>query len=172
MVRKGEIRISRLKQSDIRAASELLTKIIEDLNYYTPKEKNESIEEHSIRRFKALLKEKNRIFRVAKIGGKIVGIIEGFLPVDINPVLCWITWIAVSKEYRRRHIGSMLISSLENGPGIRWQRIQGNVRIGNVASNNMLKKLGYKNIDIVTRRTRKESAYKWEKFLQPYHMKS
>lgn len=176
---KENIKVEKLRRSDIGEASKLFREVIRGLEYYTAKEIKESIRGHSIKKLKFLIKERDRVFRVAKIDGRVVGIIECYLPPTVktylppnNMPLCWITWVIVNKEYRHRHIGSLLIGSLENGSDIRWQRIQGNVRIGNSASNSMFRKLRYKKVETTMSQPKKTSRYRWEKLLQPNHKRN
>ena len=161
-----KVSIGKLKMADVREASILLRRAIEESRYYTAKDKKKEIADHSVKNLKILLKEKNRVFRVAKVDGKIAGIVEGFLPPTFGrPALFWITWIIIDKRYRRRRIGSLLMSSFEKGADRRWQKIQGRVRVSNYASNRMFKKLGYKIIKVHRRRIKKNNAYKWERIL-------
>ena len=104
----------------------------------------------------------------AEVDGKVVGIVEGYIPPNIRPRLLWITWIVVDKRYRRRHVGSALISGLEMGVGIKWQMVQCGVRASNSASNSMFRGLGYKKVGVI-KHPDSVNSYRWEKLLQPHH---
>lgn len=165
-LKSRKVHIGQLKQSDVGGASRLFKRVIGESRDYAANEKREEIDSHSPKNLQLLLKDKNHIFKVAKSRGKVIGVLEGVLPPAFGRTpLLWVTWVIVDKNYRRRHIGSLLMDRLENGAGRRWQKIQCRIRISNSASNRMFKKLGYKIIKVHKRRVKKRTAYKWEKLL-------
>lgn len=158
------MKIRLLKQSDAEEASKLYREAIRQLGqYYTAKELKEEDRTYSVRNLKSRIQEKKFHFRAAEENNKIIGIIEYCLPV---PRLCWIQWVIVKKAYRRKSIGSALSRTLEErSTSKEYDKIQTRSRIGNSASVNLLKKLGYKKIATLRRRLPKRSVYTWEKVL-------
>ncbi len=158
-----KVAIRELKQSEVKAASSLLLNVIKGLAaYYTPRDILRNKEDYSPENIERLMRRGGSIFRIATVGGTMAGIAVADLYPSI-PSVCWITWIAVKKSYRHKGIGTLLVRSFEIEPARRWDKIQCRVRVGNVISNDMFKKLGYKRIRMLRRKIRMRRVYVWEK---------
>jgi len=101
-------------------------------------------------------------FIVAEIGHKVIGFIIG---VKLNPKTAKILMLSVSKQYRRKNIGSLLLTQLQK-QAIRdkVENIELEVRIDNKKAIKFYEKHNFKILDEIKEFYQKgESAYTMRK---------
>ncbi len=84
---------------------------------------------------------------VADIGGKVVGYIA---VMDMDRETSKIVSLAVKKEFRRRGIGTKLLSTaIERCRERGKKRVMLEVRVSNYPAQNLYKKIGFKIVDVI-----------------------
>ncbi|WP_456327836.1 ribosomal protein S18-alanine N-acetyltransferase [Archaeoglobus sp.] len=84
---------------------------------------------------------------VADIGGKVVGYIA---VMDMDRETSKIVSLAVKKEFRRKGIGTKLLSTaIERCRERGKKRVMLEVRVSNYPAQNLYKKIGFKIVDVI-----------------------
>ena len=154
--------IAFLKKNEINEFSEKVKEIILSTPYYSKIAKREEIKKYKVSELRKKLKDKDKIYLVAKTDNKIIGFLNGYFDCETF----WVEWAGVEKNSRRKGIAINLNKFLENNlKKSNIHKIWCDCRTNNKESINLLKKLKFKKIALVKRHWYKHDFYLWYKFI-------
>jgi RimJ/RimL family protein N-acetyltransferase len=137
------IKISCPGKEGITEVSALFAEIVLSLPYYNEAAKSSEVSKYSPSRLEQMIDTDMGSVQVVTVDMRIAG----FCFSNIDDGLIWLSWFGVKPEFRRRGIGTTLLSALdERAKRAGAHKIWCDCRTNNVASRVTLANSGYREI--------------------------
>ena len=157
------IKISKLTNKDITKFSKFTKEIVGNNKYYTSFARSEEVKNLDPNKIRRKLKDKDRIYLIAKNNSNIIGFCYG----NFDAGTFWIDYIGISRDFRRSSIASKILNYLEIfAKKANAHKIWCDTRIINKEAISLFKKLGFKKIGVLKKHWYGEDFIFWEKLIK------
>jgi len=156
------MKISVFRDKSTKQISNFVQGIVNKTFYYSKSARSKEIKKFSPLAVKKDLKDKNKLFLIAKDDNRIAGVLNGYYEAG----MFWIDWIVVGSSFRRNGVAKSLMNYLEKKlKREKIHKIWCDCRTTNKESISLLKKLKFKKIAKIKRHWYKQDFYLWQKYL-------
>jgi len=156
----ASIAISCPHDAGIAEVSALFAEVVLSLPYYNETARYSEVSKYSPCRLEQMIAADVDSVQVATVNTRIVG----FCFSNIDDGLIWLSWFGVSPEYRRRGIGTALLSALdERAKRAGAHKIWCDCRPNNVTSRVTLAGSGYREICTLVNHWYGQDFLLWER---------
>ena len=154
--------ISVFRNKNTKQLSRFIKNIISKTFYYSKYARDEEMKKFGPSAIKNGLRDRNKMFLVARNNDKIVGALNG----HYDARMFWVDWLVVDYSYRRSGIAESLMKYLEKR--LRKKRIHKiwcDCRTSNKKSIALLKKMKFQEIVKLKEHWYKQDFFLWQKYL-------
>lgn len=154
------VRVRRMDPRSAAKLSRVIKTLIGNLRYYNDQARRDEIAKYTPARLRKLHTEDRDSVLVAHVRGRIAG----FCISKYDDALIWLAWFGVVEECRRLGVGGALLKALEMTVRRRkCHKIWCDTRTPNKKSQQLLRKVGYRQIGKLTRHWYGQDFLLWGK---------
>jgi RimJ/RimL family protein N-acetyltransferase len=156
----ASVAISCPRDDGVAEVSAQFAKIVSTLSYYNEVARRSEVAKYSPCRLEQMIASDVGSVQIATINMQVVG----FTFSNIDDGLIWLSWFGVRAEFRRRGIGTALLSALhERAKRAGAHKIWCDCRPNNVASRTVLAGTGYREICTLVNHWYGQDYLLWER---------
>ena len=154
------LQIRSMESGEARILSELIRDVVGCLPYYNDQAKKTELAKYSAELLQRSVGNDPDSVLVAKVGSELAG----FCLSEDDDGLVWLAWFGVHPAFRRRGIGSALLTQLEETARCgRSHKVWCDCRTDNTASKALLRRHGYIQLCTVRNHWYGQDFILWEK---------
>lgn len=154
------ITVAPMRSEDAQGISDLITSIIQSLDYYNERARTEEVNKYSPSKLTDSIIEDPDSILVARDDSGVLG----FCISRYDDGVIWLAWFGVNPVCRQKGIGSQLLVALdETLPKRRAHKIWCDTRTENLTAQGVLRKAGYSKIGTLKNHWYGQDFFLWEK---------